>query len=257
MGPVEQHKKELCKQAYLLIHKYLAAAGKEGQESFDFRKNIRKKDALDIDMATNKEVIAEVSRFKEQGGLAALLASGGGGTYVAASGAKASKKGASTPGAAASSGAGLPPLAPAAKGSAKPSRSKGGKDGTSSPPNIQLPSKLGAKVNRWWANEKQWYTAVVTDYNADTNLYRLTYNLSSSQETYEDFDLDGADPAIYELTGETMNLLAMTGSAAVNNSVVLQPYLARAGVAGGGGGGGTKSGSKKRRSEDDDSDDDF
>ncbi|PNW83627.1 hypothetical protein CHLRE_05g237350v5 [Chlamydomonas reinhardtii] len=218
MGPVEQHKKELCKQAYLLIHKYLAAAGKEGQESFDFRKNIRKKDALDIDMATNKEVIAEVSRFKEQGGLAALLASGGGGTYVAASGAK---------------------------------------DGTSSPPNIQLPSKLGAKVNRWWANEKQWYTAVVTDYNADTNLYRLTYNLSSSQETYEDFDLDGADPAIYELTGETMNLLAMTGSAAVNNSVVLQPYLARAGVAGGGGGGGTKSGSKKRRSEDDDSDDDF
>lgn len=46
------------------------------QESFDFRKNIRKKDALDIDMATNKEVIAEVSRFKEQGGLAALLASG-------------------------------------------------------------------------------------------------------------------------------------------------------------------------------------
>lgn len=33
MGPVEQHKKELCKQAYLLIHKYLAAAGKEGQVS--------------------------------------------------------------------------------------------------------------------------------------------------------------------------------------------------------------------------------
>ncbi|KAG2440584.1 hypothetical protein HYH02_010166 [Chlamydomonas schloesseri] len=212
-------------------------------------------------MATNKEVIAEISKFKEQGGLAALLASGGGATYGAAAGAKASKKGASTPGAATSAGAGLPPLAPAAKGSAKPSRSKGGKDGTSSPPNMQLPSKLGAKVNRWWANEKQWYTAVVTDYSAETNLYRLTYNLSSSQETYEDFDLDGADPAIYELTGETVNLLAMTGSAAVNNSVVLQPYLARAGVAagggGGGGGGGTKSGSKKRRSDDDDSDDDF
>jgi hypothetical protein len=31
MGPVDEQKRELCKQAYLLICKYCAAAGKEGK----------------------------------------------------------------------------------------------------------------------------------------------------------------------------------------------------------------------------------
>lgn len=44
------------------------------QETFDFRRNLRKKDALDIDLSTNKEVLAEVSKFKESGGAALLTA---------------------------------------------------------------------------------------------------------------------------------------------------------------------------------------
>ncbi|KAG2488700.1 hypothetical protein HYH03_012700 [Edaphochlamys debaryana] len=258
MGPVEQQKRELCKHAYLLIHKYLAAAGKEGVESFEFRKNLRKKDALDIDMATNKEVIAEVSKFKEQGGAAAMLAGGWADGMVATPAATGAAKATKSRGGASmgvGGASGLPPLGTAAGSragaAAKPSRSaaaKGGSKAEGMPPLSSLPPKIGLKINRWWAAEGRWFTAVATDYNAETNEYRLTYNLGSAQETYEDFNIDVADPAIYEVLTEKVNLLAKTGSAAVNNSVVLQPFLQR------GGGGGNK---KRRSSDDDWSDGDF
>ncbi|KXZ50785.1 hypothetical protein GPECTOR_15g470 [Gonium pectorale] len=249
MGPVEQQKRELCKQAYLLIHKYLAATGKEGQESFEFRKNLRKKDALDIDLATNKEVLSELNKFKESGGAATLAVGGSAGAYAAGTSTGAAKASKSKGGGSVAAGGGTAAGAKATKSGAKGSVAK------SEPPGAMpatLPQKIGAKVNRWWAKENQWYTAVITDYNPDSNEYRLTYNLGSSNETYEDFDLDMADPAVYKMTGERVNLLAKTGSAAVNNSVILQPYLrANAGAASAGGG---KAGNKKRRSEDSDSD---
>ncbi|PNH05216.1 hypothetical protein TSOC_008541 [Tetrabaena socialis] len=256
MGPVDLHKRELCKQAYLLIHKYLAAADKEGQESFEFRKNLRRKDALDIDLATNKEVMSELNKFKEQGGVAALVTGHGSVQGSAANaGVKAARsKGAGAAGMGTGGAAGLPPLgAGGAKGGAKPSRStpKGGVIKAEGGPSLaSLPPKIGFRINRWWPNENKWYTAVVTDFNAETNEYRLTYNLGSAQETYEDLNMDVADPSVYEITGDKLNLLAQKGSAAVNNSTVLQPFLARAG--------GTKS-SKKRRSSDDDmgSDEDY
>lgn len=247
MQSVEQQRRELNKHAYLLISKYLAAANKEGQETFDFRRNLRKKDALDIDLSTNKEVLAEVSKFKESGGAALLTA----GSLQASSGlagaVKAAKsRGATTPlgGGAA---AGLPPLAAGTATRPKAGGSRPGAKGGKPDPST-LPAKIGCKVNRWWPNEGQWFTAVITDFTPETNEYRLTYNLGSANETYEDLDLDLANPQEYEMTGEKVNLLAQKGSAAVNNSSVLQPFLAKPAS-------GSKS--KKRKSKSSDEDEDY
>ncbi|GIL48826.1 hypothetical protein Vafri_5254 [Volvox africanus] len=272
MSPVDEQKRELCKQAYLLICKYCAAAGKEGKEAYDFRNTLRKPHALDIDKETNKLLVAELTKFK-QGGITALLASAGtpqasyGGASAGAMGAgvKATRsKGAG--GSAAATASGLPPLGPGAGGAgagaatrsaAKPSRSaaKGGsKVETPGQMPASLPPRIGYKVNRWWPKEGQWFTAVVTDYNSERNEYRLTYNLCNQNETYEDFNLDTADPTVFTIVNERINLLSKTNSAAVKNSTVLKPFLPRGG-SGGGAGGSSKS--KKRRSESSDEDSDY
>ncbi|GIL69375.1 hypothetical protein Vretimale_13493 [Volvox reticuliferus] len=273
MGPVDEQKRELCKQAYLLICKYCAAAGKEGKEACDFRNTLRKPHALDIDKETNKLLVAELTKFKQQGGIAALLTptgtaqpayggSAGAGAGAGSAGVKATRsKGAG--GSAAGTASGLPPLGPgtgaagaATRSAAKPSRSaaKGGSK-VEAPGQMpaSLPPRIGYKVNRWWPKEGQWFTAVVTDYNSETNEYRLTYNLCNQNETYEDFNLDMADPTVFNVVNERINLLSKTNSAAVKNSTVLKPFLPR----GGSGGGGGSSKSKKRRSESSDEDSDY
>lgn len=75
---------------------------------------------------------------------------------------------------------------------------------------------------------------------------RLTYNLGSANETYEDLDLDLANPQEYEMTGEKVNLLAQKGSAAGAWGPCVPRGAAECGV-GGRGNVGSGNGAKGRR----------
>ncbi|KAL6760498.1 hypothetical protein V8C86DRAFT_1094877 [Haematococcus lacustris] len=98
-----------------------------------------------------------------------------------------------------------------------------------------LPALIGAKVQRYWPKEGQWFVGVVTDYRPRDNKYCITYDVGTKNESMEWYDIMAAeavgDPqrSHYQLTTEKVDLRRFTSTRAFQNSSVLNPKSKKAG----------------------------